>query len=81
MTRLDEAIKGEIDVKQFGGISGSSTTYVLVEMVHLWYKATDQLNYHVRVVMLDYTKAFDLINHHLLLEQLQLYSLPSHVVR
>ena len=48
---VDKTIEGEIDPKQFGGISGTSTTDVLVELVHVWYKATDKLNSYVRVVM------------------------------
>ena len=36
---------------------------------------------HVSVVMLDFSKAFDLINHCLLLEKVQLYDLPEHVIR
>ena len=70
MKWVDETIEGEIDAKQFGGITGMSTTYVLVELVHMWYKATDKLNSYVRVVMLHFGKAFDLINHHLLLDNL-----------
>ena len=41
MKWVNETIEGEIDAKQFGGISGTSTTDVLVELVHMWYKATD----------------------------------------
>ena len=66
----DEAVECETDAKQFGGSSGTSTTDVLVEMVHLWY-----------IVMLDVGRAFDLINHHVLVEELQMYGLPSHIVR
>ena len=36
---VDETIEGETDAKQFGGISGTSTTDFLVELVHMWYKA------------------------------------------
>ena len=54
---------GKIDNKQFGGISGTSTTDVLLEMVNKWYEATGNLDSYVRVVMLDFSKAFDLINH------------------
>ena len=34
MKWVAEAIDGLIDAKQFGGNSGTSTTYVLVEMVY-----------------------------------------------
>ena len=64
------------DAKQFGGIGGTSTTDALVEMTHRWYEATDILNTYVRVVMVDFSKAFDLINHHILLEKLTNSGLP-----
>ena len=78
MKWVDQTIEGEIDAKQFGGINGTSTTDVLVELVHMWYKATDKLNSYVRVVMLDFSKAFDLI---VLLDKLQSYGLPAHILR
>ena len=77
MKWLDETI----DAKQLGGISGTYTTSCLAELVHTWYKATDKLNYYVRVVMLDFSKTFNLINHHLLLDKLQSYGLPAHILR
>ena len=81
MKWIDEKMDGKIDNKQFGGISGTSTTDVLLEMVNKWYEATDNLDSYVRVVMLDFSKAFDLINHCLLIEKLQLYDLPEHIIR
>ena len=60
----------EFDVKQFGGISGTSTREVLFELVHMWYKTTYKFNSYIRVVMLDFSKAFHLINRHVLLDKL-----------
>ena len=81
MKWVDETVESEIDAKQFGGISETSTTDVLVEMFHSWYKATDRLHTYVRVVMLDFSKTFYLINHPSLLEKLQMFGLHSHIAR
>ena len=58
---VDDIVGAVIDDKQFGGVCGTSTTDALVEMTHKWYEVTDVLNTYVRVVMLDFSKAFELI--------------------
>ena len=68
MEWVDDTIVSNVDQKQFGGLAGTSTTDALVEMTHNWYEATDTLNTYVRIVLLDFSKAFDLINHNILLE-------------
>ena len=52
---------------QLGGLAGTSTTDALVEMTHTWYEATDTRNTYARIVLLDFSKAFDVINHNNLL--------------
>ena len=54
---------------------GTATTDALVEMTHKWYEETGVLNTYVRVVMLDFSKAFDLINHHILSELVKVQNL------
>ena len=76
----DNSVCDSIDSKQFGGIAGTSTTNALVEMRHIWYEATDKLNTYVRVVMLDFRSALDIINHHIL-DKLTNSGLPVHIVR
>ena len=39
-------------------------------MLHHWFKATDGTGAHVRAALLDYKKAFDLVDHNLLIAKL-----------
>ena len=61
--------------------AGTGTTDALVEMLHKWYEATDEPGTTVRVLLLDYSKAFDLINLETLIDKLVAMNLPAHIVR
>ena len=74
---IDRALKPLMlecmDPSQFGFIPGSSTTFALMSMMHHWSEATDGTGAHVRVAILDYKKAFDLVDRNLVIAKL--YSL------
>lgn len=63
-----------IDSNQVGGIPRSSTLHALTSMVHNWNTATESTGAAVRVVLFDYRKAFDFINHTLLV--CKVFNLP-----
>ena len=63
---------------QFGAIPKSSTTLALLEMLHEWSHGTDGNGSTIRVLMFDYKKAFDLIDHGILVNKLcELDIVPS----
>ena len=62
-----------VDPQQFGFIPNSSTVLALISMFHCCSKATDGTGSSIRTVFLDYRKAFDLVDHTILITKL--YSL------
>ena len=57
LNMVTEKIEENINLNQFGGMGGASTTDVLFEMIHRWSEATDKLDHYVRVALLDFSKA------------------------
>ena len=70
----------KIGDNQFGSVPRSSTTHALISMLHTWTKYTDGNGSTVRVVLFDYRKAFDLIDHSILAEKLMTLDLPHRIV-
>ena len=60
-----------IDTCQFGFLPGSSTTLALISMIHNWLRDTDATSSTVRAILLDYRKAFDLVDHNVLMYKLK----------
>ena len=59
-----------IDPAQFGFIPCSCTTFALNSMFHHWLHATDGTSSTVRTALLDFIKAFNLVDHHILVAKL-----------
>ena len=59
-----------IDPAQFGFIPGSCTTSALIFTFHYWLHARDGTGSTVRTALLDFRKAFDLVDYHILVAKL-----------
>ena len=77
---IKPAILQIVDSGQYGVIPKSSTTQSLIGLVHNLAKATDGSGALVRVVMFDYKKAFDLIDHHILVTKLYTLDIPPEII-
>ena len=66
--------------RQFGTVPGLNTTEALISMLHSRNCSTDGNGATVRVVLFDFKKAFDLIDHHILVWKLHSFALSEAVV-
>ena len=74
------AVLKKIDDKQFGTIPKSCTTHALVSMTHNRYVSSDGNGATIRVVLFDFRKALDLIDHNFLVRKLLEYDIPNHIL-
>ena len=75
LNHVKPAVLKHIRPDQYGCIPQSSTTHALINLIHQWSKATDGTSSDVRVLVMDYRKAFHLIDHTMLITKLKGYSI------
>jgi hypothetical protein len=73
-------IVDKLDDHQYGGLKRRSTTHALVDMLHHWHSAADR-GQSARVVFIDFAKAFDHVDHNILVAKLLAYDLPDVIIR
>jgi len=56
-----------------------STTHALIKLTDEWFKASERSNNFIRILFLDFSKAFDFINHNVLLQKFLDYKFPPHI--
>ena len=74
------AVLKKIDKRQYGTIPKSCTTHALVSMIHNWHVCSDGNSAVIRVVLFDFRKAFDLIDHNILVRKLLDYDIPNYIL-
>ena len=62
--------EANIDVHQFGNVSGVSTAHYLINLVHTLFLGAEKPGNIGTVVLTDFSKAFDLVTHNIAIEKL-----------
>jgi len=60
---LLDVVGPKLKKDQYGALKGSSTTYPLIELLHQWYKDSEDHDKFIRIVLINFQKAFNRINH------------------
>ena len=68
-----------IDPNQYGCTKGRSTTLALIKFTHYIYQSLDNSTNFARILLIDFRKAFDLINHNILFDKMNNIRLPPHI--
>ena len=75
-------IEDKLDWAQYGGIKGSSITHYLVEFINfILYNQDLKVPHAVIVALIDYSKAFNRINHSIIIKILFEMSVPVWLIR
>ena len=80
MSELEIDIEGKLDNTQYGNCKGSSTTHYLVKLMDQAYSATDK-KHAATALTIDYSKAFDYVDHNILMQKLVELGVRSKVIK
>ena len=77
---IKPTILSKLDEHQYGTVPGSNTTIALISMLHERLSKTDGNDATVRAVLVDFRKAFDFIDHKILMQKLTTFGLRNSIV-
>ena len=60
-----DIVQDRVDPNQYGSIKKPSTTHVLVNLLHQCYTSTYASKQYAKILLFDFSKAFDIINHNI----------------
>jgi len=73
-------LEATFDTNQFGCLKKRSTRHALVSVLHLWQSALDR-GESVRALFVDFSMAFDWVNHNILLHKLRSQDIPGFLLK
>ncbi len=76
-----EIIDDLLDPQQYGSRKGCSTLLALAEWTHKWIIAVENPGILVRILLLDFRKAFDRVDHGILLQKLANSGIPNFLLK
>ena len=77
---LMHLIDEKTDKRQFGSLKSSLTTHALLSLIHDLLNETDAPKNGVKIFVLDFSKAFDHIDHNILLNKLSDLDVPPTII-
>ena len=77
---LKPAVLNVIDSSQYGAVPKSSSTLTLISILHTWSLETDRNGATVTTLLFDYRKAFDVIDHSILVNKLRNLAVPRSII-
>ena len=73
-------IINQIDMQQFGNVKGTSTSHYLISFLDFLHSHLDKRETSLALTFVDFTKAFDLVDHTVVINKAIRLGIPSHLV-